>query len=342
MVAKRGQTRIVVDACSTAALEVVDRLPALGESRRRLHAVASNRGDVSELMAAVEADPALAAAVLRAANQGPTEGSVTSVRAAVRILGPDSVTKVADACPTLDFLGTANPWTSETEHFRVHALAVQRLAAAVADRAARPDADAIVTAAALHDFGKLALAATFMSYHEQVDAQATPEERVRRESELFGLDHAKLGGVLARRWRLPSVLRESIERHHDPRCEGIAAVVSVADMLAHYAAGNPIDVRRLARVSDRAGLDRRSLGAILYELPYPIAPRHDPNEGCPLSKRELEIVGALREGKVAKQIALELDLSESTIRSHLHRIYARLGVSDRAQAVLTASDRGWL
>jgi DNA-binding NarL/FixJ family response regulator len=50
----------------------------------------------------------------------------------------------------------------------------------------------------------------------------------------------------------------------------------------------------------------------------------------------------LAEGKVYKQIASELGLSSSTVRTHLHRVYLRLGVVDRAQAVLIATERGWL
>ena len=42
----------------------------------------------------------------------------------------------------------------------------------------------------------------------------------------------------------------------------------------------------------------------------------------------------LAEGKVYKQIARELSLSTSTVRTHLHNIYGKLGAVDRAQAVL--------
>jgi DNA-binding NarL/FixJ family response regulator len=45
---------------------------------------------------------------------------------------------------------------------------------------------------------------------------------------------------------------------------------------------------------------------------------------------------------VYKQIALELCLSTSTVRTHLHNIYGKLGAVDRAQAVLLATERGWL
>jgi DNA-binding NarL/FixJ family response regulator len=50
----------------------------------------------------------------------------------------------------------------------------------------------------------------------------------------------------------------------------------------------------------------------------------------------------LADGHVYKQIAQELGLSTSTVRSHLHRIYRRLDVADRTQAVLLGRELGWI
>ena len=58
--------------------------------------------------------------------------------------------------------------------------------------------------------------------------------------------------------------------------------------------------------------------------------------------REMDALRGLAEGKVYKQIAQELTLSVSTVRTHLHNVYRKIGAVDRAQAVLIARDRGWL
>ena len=44
----------------------------------------------------------------------------------------------------------------------------------------------------------------------------------------------------------------------------------------------------------------------------------------------------------AGEAAAELFISETTVKTHLAHIYAKLGVSDRAAAVATAYDRGLL
>jgi DNA-binding NarL/FixJ family response regulator len=80
----------------------------------------------------------------------------------------------------------------------------------------------------------------------------------------------------------------------------------------------------------------------MYELPNPVSQRQRHVDPCPLSTRELSVLQRLSEGKVYKQIAHELTLSTSTVRTHLHNIYGKLGAVDRAQAVLIATERGWL
>jgi DNA-binding NarL/FixJ family response regulator len=80
----------------------------------------------------------------------------------------------------------------------------------------------------------------------------------------------------------------------------------------------------------------------MYELPYAGAGQRRNVEPCPLSTREVDVLKRLAEGKVYKQIALELNLSTSTVRTHLHNTYCKLGAVDRAQAVLLATQRGWL
>ncbi len=62
----------------------------------------------------------------------------------------------------------------------------------------------------------------------------------------------------------------------------------------------------------------------------------------PMTDRELEVVRLLASGKTYKQVARALDLSQSTVRNHLHNVYRKLGVVDRAQAVIVSRENGWI
>jgi DNA-binding NarL/FixJ family response regulator len=55
-----------------------------------------------------------------------------------------------------------------------------------------------------------------------------------------------------------------------------------------------------------------------------------------LTLREIEIVELLADGQGNREIARSLAISEETIKTHLRRIYEKLGASDRAQAVAIA------
>ena len=170
----------------------------------------------------------------------------------------------------------------------------------------------------------------------------TPEQRIREERDQLGIDHALVGGVLARRWNVPQQIAVAIERHHADDAEGLAAMVALADMVAHYSQGEAVSPEQLRAAAQRCGLDPESLRQLLYELPYPRQNGTRVSEPCPLSARELDVLRHLSEGMVYKQIAGEMQLSVSTIRTHLHNVYGKIGAVDRAQAVLAARDRGWI
>lgn len=61
-----------------------------------------------------------------------------------------------------------------------------------------------------------------------------------------------------------------------------------------------------------------------------------------LTTRENEVLRLLAEGRTAQKIGDELHLSEATIKTHLHNLYEKLDVSDRAAAVAKAMRWGLL
>ena len=65
-------------------------------------------------------------------------------------------------------------------------------------------------------------------------------------------------------------------------------------------------------------------------------------ESTKLSEREHQVLVLLADGLGAAQIASRLYLSESTAKSHIARIYQKLGAQNRAQALVTAMRIGLL
>jgi two-component system, NarL family, response regulator DesR len=62
----------------------------------------------------------------------------------------------------------------------------------------------------------------------------------------------------------------------------------------------------------------------------------------PLTARERDVLVAARPGTTVSEIAQKLFLSEGTVRNYLSAAIAKAGARNRAEAVRTADERGWL
>jgi two-component system, NarL family, response regulator YdfI len=66
------------------------------------------------------------------------------------------------------------------------------------------------------------------------------------------------------------------------------------------------------------------------------------NEPVALTDRELEVLRSVARGERSKEIAVQLGISERTVKAHLASIYSKLGVDSRAAAIAVAAQMGLL
>jgi NarL family two-component system response regulator LiaR len=59
-----------------------------------------------------------------------------------------------------------------------------------------------------------------------------------------------------------------------------------------------------------------------------------------LTDREREVLALIAQGRANKRIALELGISEKTVKNHVGHVLAKLGVADRTQAAVLAVQEG--
>lgn len=68
----------------------------------------------------------------------------------------------------------------------------------------------------------------------------------------------------------------------------------------------------------------------------------EPAASAVLTSREREVLRLVSRGRSNKQIAVDLGIGESTVKTHLLKVFDKLGVGDRTRAVTLAMERGLL
>lgn len=326
------------------AIAEFDVVPAFGPAcERTLAAISTGPTVGGDAVAAIESDTGLTIAVLRRAQGLAGRRPIANISDAVAALRPVEIRDAVSALPRATF-----PWQTALEalmhHSRIHSQAVARAADRIARELHLADSDEILLVALVHDVGKLVLSRARPDYDRATEPRSyTPEQRIRQEQHTLGTDHASLGGLLLGRWKLPARLADAVAAHHSATVENeIATYVRLADMVAHHAQGDAVDRRVMLSLAQVCGLPVKALRDVLFDLPHSGGSQRRRAEPSPLSQRETEVLRLLGEGKQYKQIAGELGLSSSTVRSHLHNTYEKLEVSDRAQAVLRATEMAWI
>jgi HD-like signal output (HDOD) protein len=236
---------IDLDAMAQAA----SQLEPLPTSSTRLAAlVCSGTPELGQVVEIVQYDEALTASLLRSANSSwsSSRNEIKTVRDAVIRLGASPVLALTLGMNVRRHLGDALPQygLSEGELWR-HSVAASLGAELLAPRAARRPPPETATAALLHDVGKLVMA-RFLDrslLEELHDHEARGASRIDAEAAVLGIDHAELGGLIARSWALPETLVRGIREHGRPRpgSDGLVHAVYLADALAKAVGAGPDD-----------------------------------------------------------------------------------------------------
>ncbi|MDN5744036.1 MAG: response regulator transcription factor [Nocardioidaceae bacterium] len=102
------------------------------------------------------------------------------------------------------------------------------------------------------------------------------------------------------------------------------------------------DLIRAVRTVAEGGhwLDPTVTGRVLSTFRTALAPVATPVEVEALTGREAEVLRAMAQGRSNGEIATALVISELTVKSHVGRIFTKLGLRDRPAAIVYAYDHG--
>lgn len=199
------------------------RLKPLPSSATRLaQFVDSPDCDLEAVLGVIRLDPVLTMKLLQAANSAAAAGgmAVSTVDEAVIRMGTGLVASLVMAISVGPVMRQALPGYGLSaglfwRHSVLSAIAAERLAA-MAGGHLPPE---IVTAALLHDIGKLVLAQHATAEQFALIRRCREETGAPpylAEKEVLKLHHGEVGGIVAQQWSLPDRICSAIQHHHEP------------------------------------------------------------------------------------------------------------------------------
>lgn len=192
----------------------------------------------TQYAAKISRDQALTAKLLRLANSSfyGRGRQVRSVAEAITVLG---LRTVRGAVTAAGLAGSFRRHPSFDQYtFWRHSLGSALCAQALATELGRDDADLAFTVGLLHDIGRLALASAFASAYGDVEQWRHEQDCPLGDAEyaVLGIDHAEVGGLIARQWNFAPAIVDAIRQHHVPPASAeltLTGIAHVADAIAH-------------------------------------------------------------------------------------------------------------
>lgn len=199
---------------------------------RALKTMKDDAAGVKELADIMSYDQALVTQVLKLVNSAyyGFAQQTTSILKALSLLGMTQAKNIITAVamkPMLTSMGGKDLWK--------HCMKVAVSCEYVARKFKVMDPQEAFIIGFLHDIGKMILNKKNPALYYRVNSLAqNGVDIIEAETTFFGTNHAHLGFLLSKKWKLPVVIMNSIKYHHTPQLSSmpnISSLVYVSDRL---------------------------------------------------------------------------------------------------------------
>lgn len=259
----------------------IGRMPSLSTTVAKVLDIC-NRPDTSpnDLNRVISLDPVLTGRVLHLINSAyyslPDE--VTSLTRAIIVLGINTVKNLALSTAILEALGGGGGHKAlSMDEFWTHSIGVGVLAKSLAARQGVPAIrrEEYFVAGLLHDLGKIPLSSVFPDDYGDAVAlleDGAAESSSEAEERVLGMNHGRIGVLIADKWRQAESMREVMRCHHDPpsakdEWRPMVTIVRLADDCYHFfrrcgSRDLSADDPRVARLTEETGMDAPAVEAL--------------------------------------------------------------------------------
>jgi HD-like signal output (HDOD) protein/CheY-like chemotaxis protein len=200
----------------------MDRLPSIPSLYMQVVEKASRpNATLSDIGGIIGQDMGMTAQVLKLANSAffGLRRQLSSAEEAVNYLGLDTIKSLVLSIHAFSQFETVETGALKIESLWNHSMQVASLAKRISKLEGQEGkaAEEAFTAGMLHDIGKLVLAINLpIEYTEATRMAQAGLELPLAEQQVFGANHADIGGYLIGLWGLPVPVVEAIALHHNP------------------------------------------------------------------------------------------------------------------------------
>jgi len=195
----------------------------------------------NDLEKIVSEDSALAAKVLMISNSALFNfpSKIDTISKAITIIGHKQLSEIILSCSIVAMFKDIPQDVIDMDMFWRHSISVATVSRILASSRREQNIESFFTAGLLHDIGKLILFVEAPKYASEVITKCaeTDEIMYKVEKELLGFDHAKLGAMLLKKWKLPDNIVAAVYYHHMPSISSgdivTPGIVHIADIITH-------------------------------------------------------------------------------------------------------------
>lgn len=199
--------------------EIKNLKPIPAVVNRILEVVDEPDSSMTRIANIIQYDPAITASILRICNSAffGLKNPAESIKEAVTLLGLDQIIEI------VLIKSGATVLSGKQEGYGLHEGAMWKysvssalIAKLIAQKLLFKNKSTIFTAALLKDIGKIVLDRFVMDSFEKISVLVVNENLSFREAEkkIIGVDHAELGGMIAKMWKFSPKMVKIIRHHH--------------------------------------------------------------------------------------------------------------------------------
>lgn len=200
----------------------IESIPTLESSRMKLFSVLQEEeSSIETIEQVISSDPAMAAKVIKLANSSFYRHADrhVGIAQALRTIGLDMVKIIALSMAVMEAFGNQTP---SMKRLWSHSYAVAFIAGLMGS--SKAEKECLFTGGLLHDLGRMVLICKTPDQYLPLCEFSGTWPDLALESDVFAVDHTKIGEMIARRWHFPPEVISLIRHHHEPVSHATALV----------------------------------------------------------------------------------------------------------------------